>query len=72
MKRESTIGDLSAVVTGLLLSYNVTVTMPIWQMVLGSFFAIVVAKQFFGGIGQNIVNPALAARAFLMASWSGA
>lgn len=70
MKRESTIGDLSAVVTGLLLSYNVTVTMPIWQMVLGSFFAIVVAKQFFGGIGQNIVNPALAARAFLMASWS--
>lgn len=70
MKRESTIGDLSAVVTGILLAYNVSVTMPIWQMVLGSFFAIVVAKQFFGGIGQNIVNPALAARAFLMASWS--
>lgn len=70
MKRESSIGDLSAVVTGLLLAYNVTVTMPIWQMVLGSLFAIVIAKQFFGGIGQNIVNPALAARAFLMASWS--
>jgi electron transport complex protein RnfD len=70
MKRESTIGDLSAVVTGLLLSFNVPVTMPIWQMVLGSLFAIVIAKQFFGGIGQNIVNPALAARAFLMASWS--
>lgn len=70
MKRQSTIKDLSAVVTGILLAYNVTVTMPIWQMVLGSFFAIVVAKQFFGGIGQNIVNPALAARAFLMASWS--
>lgn len=71
MKRESTIGDLSAVVTGILLAYNVSVTMPIWQMILGSFFAIVVAKQFFGGIGQNVVNPALAARAFLMASWSG-
>lgn len=71
MKRESTIEDLSAVVTGLLLAYNVPSTMPIWQMVIGSFFAIVVAKQFFGGIGQNIVNPALAGRAFLMASWSG-
>lgn len=70
MKRKSTITDLSAVVTGLLLAYNVPVTMPIWQIVLGALFAIVVAKQFFGGIGQNIVNPALAARAFLMASWT--
>ncbi len=44
--------------------------MPVWQIVIGAMFAIVVAKMFFGGIGQNIVNPALAARAFLMASWS--
>lgn len=70
MKRQSSIGDLSAVVTGLLLAYNVPVTMPIWQLVIGAVFAIVVCKQFFGGIGQNIVNPALAARAFLLASWS--
>lgn len=69
-KRKQSIKDLSAVVTGLLLAYNVPFTLPVWQMVIGAMFAIVVAKMFFGGIGQNIVNPALAARAFLMASWS--
>ena len=70
MKRQSTIKDLSAIVTGLLLAYNIPVTMPIWQTVIGAVFAIVICKQFFGGIGQNIVNPALGARAFLLASWS--
>lgn len=69
-KRKQSIKDLSAVVTGLLLAYNVPFTLPVWQMVIGAMFAIIVAKMFFGGIGQNIVNPALAARAFLMASWS--
>ena len=70
MKRQSSINDLSAIVTGLLLAYNIPVTMPVWQTVIGSAFAIVICKQFFGGIGQNIVNPALGARAFLLASWS--
>ncbi|MDD7045024.1 MAG: RnfABCDGE type electron transport complex subunit D [Peptoniphilaceae bacterium] len=69
-KRKVTIGDLSAVVTGILLAYNVPFTLPVWQMAIGGIFAIVIAKMFFGGLGQNIVNPALAARAFLMASWS--
>ncbi|WP_296128877.1 RnfABCDGE type electron transport complex subunit D [uncultured Anaerococcus sp.] len=69
-KRKNTIKDLSAVVTGILLAYNVPFTLPVWQIVIGSMFAIIVAKMFYGGIGQNIVNPALAARAFLMASWS--
>ncbi|MCI5839736.1 MAG: RnfABCDGE type electron transport complex subunit D [Peptoniphilaceae bacterium] len=69
MKRKSTIGDLSAVVTGMLLAYNVTVTIPIWQLVCGAFFAIIVCKMLFGGLGQNIINPALGARAFLLASW---
>ncbi|MDO5047936.1 MAG: RnfABCDGE type electron transport complex subunit D [Anaerococcus sp.] len=69
-KRKNTIKDLSAVVTGILLAYNVPFTLPVWQIVIGGMFAIIVAKMFFGGIGQNIVNPALAARAFLMASWS--
>lgn len=69
-KRKQSIKDLSAVVTGMLLAYNVPFTLPVWQMVIGAMFAIIVAKMFFGGLGQNIVNPALAARAFLMASWS--
>ncbi|GAA0744944.1 RnfABCDGE type electron transport complex subunit D [Clostridium oceanicum] len=67
--REVTIGDLSAVVTGLLLAFNVPSGFPLWMVAIGSFFSIIVVKQFFGGIGQNIVNPALAGRAFLLASW---
>ncbi|WP_296112965.1 RnfABCDGE type electron transport complex subunit D [uncultured Anaerococcus sp.] len=70
LKRENTVKDLSAVVTGILLAYNVPFTLPVWQLVIGALFAIIVCKMLFGGIGQNIVNPALAARAFLMASWS--
>ena len=67
--RDISIGDLSAVVTGMLLAFNVPPTLPLWMVVIGSFFSIIVVKQFFGGIGQNIVNPALAGRAFLLASW---
>ena len=69
-KRDNTIRDLSAVVTGILLAYNVPFTLPIWQLVIGAIFAIAVVKMPFGGLGLNIVNPALAARAFLLASWS--
>lgn len=71
MKREQTIGDLSAVVTGLLLAYNLPATIPLWMAALGSVIAIVVVKQLFGGIGQNFVNPALAARIILMSSFPG-
>lgn len=71
-KREITINDLSAVVTGILIAFNVPVTIPLWMVAIGSAFAIIVVKQFFGGIGQNVVNPALAARAFLLSSWPSA
>lgn len=68
-KQKVTISDLSAVVTGVLIAFNVPVTMPVWQVIVGSVFAIVVVKQMFGGLGKNFMNPALAARALLMASW---
>ena len=68
MKRDNTIGDLSAVVTGILLAFNLPSTMPIWMVIIGDAVAIIVAKQFFGGIGQNFVNPALAGRIVLMTS----
>jgi len=67
--RKVTIGDLSAVVTGLLIAFNLPAAVPLWLPAIGGFFAIIIVKQFFGGIGQNIMNPALAARAFLLASW---
>lgn len=69
MKRDNTLGDLSAVVTGLLLAFNLPVTIPLWIAAIGSVVAIVVVKQFFGGIGQNFVNPALVGRIVLMASF---
>ena len=69
MKRHNTIGDLSAVVTGVLLAFNLPSTMPVWMVVIGAFTAIVIAKQFFGGIGNNFVNPALIGRIVLMASY---
>ncbi len=72
LKKPSSIGDLSAVVTGLLLAMNLPVTMPLWMAAIGSVFAIVIVKQFFGGIGHNFMNPALAARAFLLTSWAAA
>ena len=72
MKRPQTIGDLSAVVTGLLLAYNLPVTLPLWMGALGSVIAIVVVKQMFGGIGHNFVNPALIGRIVLMNSFTSA
>ena len=71
MKQKTTVGDLSAVVTGLLLAYNMPPTVPVWMVVVGSLFAIIIVKQLFGGIGNNFMNPALAARAFMLASWAG-
>ena len=68
-KQESTIGDFSAVVTGLLLAFNVPASLPWCMCLLWSAFAIIVVKMVFGGIGNNFVNPALAARAFLLASF---
>ena len=70
-KQPVTVSDWSAVVTGLLLAYNLPATAPWWIAVIGSILAIVVVKQFFGGIGSNFMNPALTARAILFISWSG-
>ncbi|HIU35870.1 MAG TPA: RnfABCDGE type electron transport complex subunit D [Candidatus Fimenecus excrementigallinarum] len=69
MRRSTTVGDLSAVVTGILLAFNLPSTIPLWMVVIGDAVAIIVAKQFFGGIGQNFVNPAIAGRIVLMASF---
>lgn len=69
MKRPVTINDLSAVVTGILLAYNVPPTAPWWLVAIGSVFAIAIVKHCFGGLGHNFMNPALAARAMLLASW---
>ena len=68
-KRKVTILDGSAVLTGLLLAYNLPPNVPFWLPIVGSFFAIAIGKQVFGGLGQNIFNPALVGRVFLMASW---
>lgn len=65
-RKKQTVGDLSAVVTGLLLALNLSIEVPLWQCVIGSVFAIVIVKCFFGGIGKNIVNPAIAARVFML------
>ena len=70
-KKENTIGDLSAVVTGIILALNLPVTIPLWQAALGSVIAIVVVKQLFGGIGQNFANPAATARIILLTAFSG-
>lgn len=69
MKRKGTLGDLSAVVTGLILALNLPSTLPLWMGAIGSVVAIVVVKQMFGGIGQNFVNPAITARIILMVSF---
>lgn len=71
MHKPITINDFSAVVTGLLLALNLPPTLPWWMGVLGSVFAIVVVKQLFGGLGQNFMNPALAARCFLLICFTG-
>ncbi|MBQ2668014.1 MAG: RnfABCDGE type electron transport complex subunit D [Clostridia bacterium] len=66
VKKEQTIDDLSAVVTGLLLALNLPANIPLWQAAVGSAFAIVVVKCFFGGLGRNIVNPAITGRVFML------
>ena len=71
MHKPNTIGDFSAVVTGLLIGMNMPAGIPLWIPALGSIFAIIVVKQLFGGLGQNFMNPALAARCFLMISFAG-
>ncbi len=70
MKKDNRIGDLSAAVTGLLMALVVPPNASWWMLVIGNFFAIVVVKQLYGGIGKNFLNPALAGRAFLMASYA--
>ena len=69
LKKPTTIGDLSAVVSGILLAFNLPSTVPLWLPVAGSFFMIVIIKMAYGGLGHNFMNPALGARAFLLASW---
>ncbi len=69
LKRPQTVGDLSCVVTGILLAFNLPSTIPLWQAALGGAAAIIVAKQMFGGIGQNFVNPALVGRIILLMSF---
>ena len=69
MKKPVTVSDLSAVVTGLLLAMNLPAKAPLWVAIVGSAFAIIFGKQLFGGLGQNFINPALAGRAFLLASY---
>lgn len=71
MHKKITVGDFSAVVTGLLLGLNMPPTAPLWMGALGSIFGILVVKQLFGGLGQNFMNPALGARCFLLISFTG-
>ena len=71
MKKQLTIKDLSAVVTGLLLALNLPPQIPFWIAIIGGIFAIFVVKMIFGGLGQNFINPALAARCFLLLSFTG-
>ena len=68
--KNNTLGDLSAAVTGVLIAFVCPVTVPYWVLLIGDFFAIVVVKQLFGGVGKNFLNPALAARAFMLC-WAG-
>lgn len=70
LRKKNTIGDLSAVVTGMILALNMPVNLPLWEAVLGGVFAIVVVKMMFGGLGQNFMNPALAARCFLLIAFA--
>ena len=69
MKKDITISDMSATLTGLLLALNLPSTFPIWMAIIGSAFAIIVVKQLYGGLGQNFMNPALGARCFLILSF---
>lgn len=71
MHKTITINDYSAALTGLLLALNLSADLPVWMAMLGGVFAILIVKQLFGGLGQNFMNPALAARAFLLISFAG-
>lgn len=71
-KKQVTAGDFSAVVTGLLLAFNMPVTVPVWVLVAADVFSILVVKQMFGGIGNNFVNPALMGRLLVMVAWPAA
>lgn len=68
--KKQTVGDCSAVVTGLLLALNLSTNVPLWQCAIGSVFAIVVVKGMFGGMGKNLVNPAIAARVFMLLTFA--
>lgn len=70
MKKDPTVGDLSAVVTGILLAFNVPAGMPVWQLLVGDVIAIIVVKMLFGGLGCNFVNPALVGRVSMMFSFA--
>ena len=70
LKKSCDVADLSAAVTGVLIAFVCPVTVPYWILLIGDFFAIVIVKQLFGGVGKNFLNPALAARAFML-SWAG-
>ncbi len=70
IKKEQTVGDLSAAVTGLLLALNLSVDIPLWQCAIGSLYAIVIVKCLFGGVGKNLVNPAIAARVFMLVAFT--
>ena len=70
VKKEQTIGDYSAAVTGLLLALNLPANIPVWQCVVGSAFAIIIVKCLFGGLGYNVVNPAITARVFMLVSFA--
>ncbi len=72
LKKGNTVADLSAVVTGMLLAFNLPSSIPFWMVIVGDLFAIVIVKQCFGGIGQNFVNPAIAGRIFMLLSFSDA
>lgn len=72
LKRSSSIGDCSAIVTGLLLAFNLPAGIPLWMCVIGSFVAIVIVKQLFGGIGHNFANPAITARIVMLVSFASA
>lgn len=70
MKQADTVADLSALVTGVLIAFNVPVGMPIWQLLIGDFIAIIIVKMLYGGLGRNFVNPALAGRVVMMLSFT--
>lgn len=69
LKKEQTVSDLSAIVTGLLLALNLPANIPLWQAAVGSIFAIIVVKCLFGGLGHNLVNPAITARVFMLVAF---